>query len=96
MIPVPGLVIVREPGPRESLAVLHAPSGVAVICDLAGPATAQLAAEDLGAIEGVDWTMSAAGILDTADLLLHVGTAVDATARKHGGTTLGSQAVYAA
>ncbi len=56
--PVPGLVIDRDPGPRESWAVVHAPSRSALVLDLAGPATAELAAEDLGGLPGVDWTQS--------------------------------------
>lgn len=89
---VPGLAIIREPCARESFAIVHEPSGVAVILDLAGPATAELAREALGAL--LDWTMSAAGIADAADLLVYPEGAVERVAARFGGTTLGPQAVY--
>jgi hypothetical protein len=93
MSPVPGLVIVREPGPRESLAVLHAPSERAIILDLAGQATAELAAEDLGKLE-LDWTLSPSELASAADLLVYVEGAVERIAGRYGGTTLGGSAVY--
>jgi hypothetical protein len=93
--PVPGLVVVRDPGPRESYAVLHARSRSAVVCDLAGPVTAELAAEDLDGLPDVDWTASRERIADVADLLLYVEPAVERVARRHGGVTLGGTAVYA-
>lgn len=91
--PVRGLAIIREPGARESWAIVHAPSGVAVILDLAGAATAELAAEALAPL--LDWTMSAAGVANAADLLVYPEGAVERVAARFGGTTLGAQAVYA-
>lgn len=94
MTPVPGLVLAREPCTRESWCVLHGPSGVAIICDLAGHATAELAAEALGRL-GLDWSMSARQLLDAADLLCSVDGDVERIAERFGGTTLADQAVYA-
>lgn len=93
MTPVPGLAIVRESGPRESYAVLHTPSGTPVICDLAGYATAEWAADDLGEV-GIDWTLSAAEVANAADLLCSVEGAIERLAVKHKGVTLGQLAVY--
>lgn len=91
--PVPGLSITREPGARECWGVVHQPSGVPVIVDLAGLATAEIVAEALG--ELTRWDRSAAEVADAADRLCYVEPGVEAVARKHGGTTLGQIAVYA-
>lgn len=90
---VPGLTVIREPVARESWAILHSPSGVAVILDLAGAATAELACEALGDL--LDWQMSVTALADAADLLCSLEGDVDRIASRFGGTTLGPQAVYA-
>jgi hypothetical protein len=92
MSPIPGLAIVREPCARESWCILHAPSGRAIILDLAGAATAELALEALEPL--LDWTLSPTQLASKADLLVYVEPAVEAIARKYGGVTLGGQAVY--
>lgn len=89
---VPGLAIIREPCARESWVIVHARSGVAVILDLAGLATAELCCEALAPL--LDWTMSAAGVADAADLLVYPEGAVERIAVRFGGATLGPQAVY--
>lgn len=91
--PVPGLDITREPGVRECWAVVHAASGKAVICDLAGLATAEWAALDLGDL-GIKWTLSAAQLANAADLLCSVEPGAERIAVRHGGVTLGEVAVY--
>jgi hypothetical protein len=91
--PVPGLAIVREPCARESFVIVHESSSVAVILDLAGPASAELACEALAPL--LDWRMSAAGVANAADLLVYLEGAVERVAARFGGTTLGAQAVYA-
>jgi hypothetical protein len=89
---VPGLAIVREPCARESWAVLHARSGGALIIDLAGAATAEWAAQELSGL--LDWTKDRHEVAATADLLVYVEPAIERIAVRHGGVTLGPQAVY--
>lgn len=91
--PVPGLAITREAGARECWGVLHRPSGVPVICDLAGLATAEIVAEALG--ELTRWDRSAAEVADAADRLCYVEPGVERIARRYGGVSLGELAVYA-
>ena len=89
---IPGLVIDREPCARESWCILHAPSGRAVILDLAGHATAELAVEALAPL--LNWTLSPTQLASEADLLVYPQPAVERIAAQYGGVTLGSQAVY--
>lgn len=101
MISVPGLAIVREDCARECWAIVHVPAprtipdpdDRAVILDLAGQATAELAAEELEPL--IDWTLSPSELASAADLLVYVEAAIERVAARYGGTTLGGQAVYA-
>ena len=90
---VPGLAIAREDCAREAYVIVHAPSGRAVILDLAGRATAEIAVEALARLD-LDWTLSPSELAAAADLLVYVEDAVEKIAATHGGTTLGGQAVY--
>jgi hypothetical protein len=92
MSPIPGLAIVREPCARESWCILHSPSGRAIILDLAGAATAELALEALEPL--LDWALSPSELASTADLLVYVEPAVERIAAQYGGVTLGGSAVY--
>lgn len=89
---VPGLAIERLPGPRESWMVVHRPSGVPVVLDLAGLATAEIVAEELGDLLG--WDRSAEEVADAADRLVYVEPGVDRIATRYGGVSLGELAVY--
>lgn len=91
--PVPGLEICRDQGARECWSVVHRASGRAVLCDLAGHATAEWAALDLGDL--LDWDRSADEVANAADLLCTVEGAIERLAVKHKGVTLGPLAVYA-
>ena len=100
MSTVPGLVIVREPCVRESWAIIHVPAprtipdpdDRAVILDLAGHATAELAVEALAPL--LNWTLSPTQLASEADILVYPQPAVERIAAQYGGVTLGSQAVY--
>jgi hypothetical protein len=90
--PVPGLDIVREDCTRECWDVVHSASGIPVILDLAGQATAEIVAEELAWLLG--WPASAPEIADAAGLLCCVEPAAERIAKLYGGVSLREIAVY--
>jgi hypothetical protein len=85
--PVPGLVIVREEGPRESYRVVHAASGFFLVRDCPGPGSAEDAALDLADL--LDWTMTAPRILTLLEAFPEICGEVERIAGRWGGTSYG-------
>lgn len=59
--PVPGLLIVRDEGRRESWTLTHGPSGAELIYGLAGLGSATGAARDMGML--IDWDIPGEDLL---------------------------------
>ena len=85
--PVPGLVIARDPGPRESYSVVHEVSGVPVILSLAGAGSAQGAADDLAPL--LDWTLTARRVLTVLEAFPELLCEMERIASRWGGTSYG-------
>ncbi len=91
---VPGLAVIRAPGPRESYAVIHVASGIPVILDCAGAGSAEGAMLALARV--CDWTapadfIIAAGVADPA-----IGAAIERAASAWGGAVIAGETVAAA
>ena len=91
---VPGLAIVRAPGPRESYAVIHEASGIPVILDCAGMGSAEGAMLALAGL--LDWTADSHVIITAGAADPAIGAAVERAASRWGAAVIAGETVCAA